>query len=94
MNWPKLRALFDAGQRGDVDTLTSIQREVSIVLHTLREIVPGDRIDGAYDKLFAKMYDREFPLRMLPPYSGSSEGEFQEFCRLLGERLPEWVPGA
>lgn len=94
MNWPKLRALFDAGKQRDVDTLTSIQREVSIVLHTLRETAPGDRIDGAYDKLFAKMYDPEFPLRMLPPYDGSSEDEFRFFCSMLHERLPEWVPDA
>jgi len=92
MNWTKLRALFDAGKRGDIATSASIQREVNVVIQTLSETIPDDRIDGAYDKLFAKMYDPAFPLRMLPPYVGSSEDEYQAFVRLLGERLPDWVP--
>lgn len=92
MNWPKLRALLEAGQRHDVATLVSIQQEVSIVVQTLFEAVPSGRIDGAYDKLFAKMYDPQFPLRLLPPYTGSSDEEYQCFVKLLSERLPDWVP--
>ena len=92
MNWPKLHALLEAGRQGDITTLTAISREIKVVLRTLFEAVPAGRIDGAYDKLFAKMYDREFPLRLLPPYVGSSDDEFRAFVRLLGERLPEWVP--
>ena len=92
MNWPKLKALWEAGHRRDVATMVSIQREVDIVLRTLFEAVPDGRIDGSYDKLFEKMYDPEFPLRLLPPYVGSSDDEFHAFVRLLLERLPEWVP--
>jgi dihydrodipicolinate synthase/N-acetylneuraminate lyase len=92
MNWPKLKALWEAGRRRDLDAMVSIQREVDIVVRTLFETVPDGRIDGSYDKLFEKMYDAEFPLRLLPPYIGSSDEEFQAFVRLLGQRLPEWVP--
>ncbi|MCH2213504.1 MAG: dihydrodipicolinate synthase family protein [Fuerstiella sp.] len=92
MNFPKLYSLLEAGQKSDVATLTSIQRELNIVSQTLFETIPGGRIDGAYDKLFSKMYHAEFPLRMLPPYTGSSDKEFQIFVDLLQERLPEWVP--
>ncbi len=92
MNWPKLHALLEAGKRHDVAALVAIQREVNVVVRTLFETVPDGRIDGAYDKLFEKMYDPEFPLRLLPPYVGSSDDEFRAFVRLLGERLPEWVP--
>lgn len=92
MNWPKLQALWEAGRRRDIEVMMSIQREVDIVLRTLFETVPAGRIDGSYDKLFEKMYDAEFPLRLLPPYVGSSDEEFQAFVRLLGERLPEWIP--
>jgi len=92
MNWPKLKALWEAGHRRDVAAMVSIQREVDIVLRTLFETVPEGRIDGSYDKLFEKMYDPEFPLRLLPPYVGSSDDEFHAFVRLLRERLPEWVP--
>ena len=92
MNWPKLSSLFEAGKRHDVATLTSIQREVNIVVQTLFEAVPPGRIDGAYDKLFAKMYDPDFPLRMLSPYGGSSDEEYRAFVRSLEDRLPDWVP--
>lgn len=92
MNWPKIQALFEAGRRRDVAEMVSIQREVDIVLKTLFETMPDTRIDGSYDKLFEKMYAPEMPIRLLPPYIGSSEEEYQNFVRLLKERLPEWVP--
>jgi dihydrodipicolinate synthase/N-acetylneuraminate lyase len=92
MNWPKLRALLEAGTRHDGATLASIHREINVVIKALFDAVPDGRIDGAYDKLFEKMYDPEFPLRLLPPYVGSSEDEYRTFVRLLRERLPEWVP--
>lgn len=94
MNWPKLHALFDAGKRRDAQTMAKILREIDIVTETLFETIPGDRIDGSYDKLFEKMYDPKMPLRLLPPYIGSSDEEFRAFVRLLKERLPEWVPSA
>ena len=92
MNWPKLRALFDAGQRRDVATMVAIQREVDIVLQTLFEAIPDNRIDGSYDKLFEKMYEPDMPLRLQPPYIGSSDEEYHNFVRLLKQRLPDWVP--
>lgn len=92
MNWPKLNALLQAGIDHDVTTLAAIQREINIVVETLFEAVPDNRIDGAYDKLFEKMYDGEYPLRLLPPYVGPSDDEYRKFVRLLAERLPEWVP--
>jgi dihydrodipicolinate synthase/N-acetylneuraminate lyase len=92
MNWPKLQALLEAGKRRDFAATTAINREINIVAQTLFEAVPDTRIDGSYDKLFEKMYDPEVPLRLLPPYIGSSDEEFHTFVRLLKERLPEWVP--
>ena len=94
MNWPRLKELWDAGRRRDVAELVSIQREVDTVIQALRETVPAGRIDGSYDKLFEKMYDSDFPLRLLPPYVGSDDEEYQAFVSLLRERLPKWVPPA
>ncbi|MSQ95988.1 MAG: dihydrodipicolinate synthase family protein [Gemmataceae bacterium] len=92
MSWPKMQALLDAGKRRDFPTLTTLQRECNIVMQTLFETVPDSRIDGAYDKIFEKMYDADYPLRLLPPYVGTSEDEYLAFVRLLRERLPDWVP--
>ena len=92
MNWARLRMLFEAGQRRDVATMVAIQRELDIVIQTMLETIPGDRIDGSYDKLFEKMYEPEMPLRLQPPYIGSTDEEFRAFVNLLRQRLPEWVP--
>jgi dihydrodipicolinate synthase/N-acetylneuraminate lyase len=92
MNWPRLRELYEAGRRRDVARLVAIQREIRVVIQTLFETVPDNRIDGSYDKLFEKMYHPEFPLRLLPPYLGSSDEEFHAFVNLLRTRLPDWIP--
>ena len=42
---------------------------------------------GAYDKLLFKLYDPEFPLRLLPPYQGATELMFQRFRAAMPE---EW----
>ena len=94
MNWPKMRALYDAGRRHDIAVMTAIHREARTVLQTLFEAVPEGRIDGSYDKLYEKMYDPEYPLNLLPPYIGSTDAEFQSFMRTLSQRLPEWIPVA
>jgi len=92
MNWPRLHELYEAGRRRDAERLVAIQREIRVVIQTLFETVPDNRIDGSYDKLFEKMYHPEFPLRLLPPYSGSSDDEFRAFVSLLEQRLPGWIP--
>jgi hypothetical protein len=91
-NWSQLHSLFEAGRRGDLPAMLTIQQECNLVLQTMFETMPGDRMDGAYDKVFEKMYDPEFPLRLLPPYSGTTDTEFQAFVSLLRKRLPHWIP--
>lgn len=59
--------------------MTAINGGIDILIQALFEAVPAGRIDGSYDKLFEKMYDPEFPLRLLPPYIGSSDEEFHVF---------------
>jgi dihydrodipicolinate synthase/N-acetylneuraminate lyase len=36
-------------------------------------------IDGAYDKMLYRMTDPTFPLRLLPPYVGASDADFEVF---------------
>lgn len=92
MSWPKMQTLLEAGKRRDFPALAQLQRECNLVIRTLLEAVPDNRIDGSYDKLFEKMHDAEFPLRLLPPYVGSTDDEYQAFVEVLRQRLPDWVP--
>jgi hypothetical protein len=52
---------------------------------------PDPHIDGAYDKVFCKLHDAGFPLRLLPPYQGYGEAAFNRFREVLAERFPEWL---
>ena len=47
-------------------------------------------MDGAYDKVFCKIHDPEFPLRLLPPYSGLSEETFGKILELIQKKYPQW----
>jgi hypothetical protein len=49
-------------------------------------------MDRAFDKMFCRMHDRRFPLRLLPPYAGVSDETFERFAALVREKYPRWVP--
>jgi len=91
--WSKLHQIFEAGRKNDVARYPELVRECDLYNRLLFECVGDTRIDGAYDKIFARVLVPEFPLRLLPPYEGTSEAEFERFVALLRERLPGWMPG-
>lgn len=83
--------LFAAGQRADAGALVEMTRKCA----ALRDLVlgsldSGQHMDGAYDKLYAKLADPEFPLRLLPPYQAATDEEFRAFAERLRAQLPEW----
>jgi dihydrodipicolinate synthase/N-acetylneuraminate lyase len=85
------RAYFQAGREGNVTLLMEMQRELSRLTEDLMALV-GDsaHIDGAFDKLFCRLHDRRFPLRMLPPYTSVSDELFERFAAALQEKYPRW----
>lgn len=88
----RARAYFDAGKRRDAATLAAMGTELAGMVEALKRAVgPGAHMDGAYDKIFARMRDPRFPLRLLPPYQGASEAAFERFVATLRERFPQWV---
>jgi dihydrodipicolinate synthase/N-acetylneuraminate lyase len=96
---------FEAGVRGEYDTLFGIQAE-SLELFELLVGSGGAEVgsvefpaanphmDGAFEKVLAKVLDPAFPLRLLPPYQAASEGMYEEFLAKMRERLPDWLPPA
>jgi len=90
--WSRLRDIFDAGKQRDVTRYPTLIQECELFTKLLFECVADTHIDGAYDKIFARVLVPEFPLRLLPPYEGTPEVEFQEFVAKLQERLPAWLP--
>lgn len=82
---------YDAGQRKDFQTLLKIDAQSQRVREIMAETLPGNMNDGAYDKLFARINDPTFPIRMYPPYFGADEQQYESFYAQLKARVPEWL---
>jgi dihydrodipicolinate synthase/N-acetylneuraminate lyase len=90
----KTKALFAAGRDRDVETLFRLQHELQS-MQTDLWAAPSTPVhmDGAYDKMLVKLGMLPgFPLRLLPPYAGYTEGDYVACRRILAERWPEWLP--
>jgi hypothetical protein len=56
-------------------------------------LLGGDTyIDAAYDKMYWRINDRRFPLRLLSPYAGMPEERFEAFAELIRTKYPRWMP--
>lgn len=85
------RAYFEAGLRRDGVVLAETAREASELIAELLKLIGSDtHMDGAFDKMFCRVNDPLFPLRLLPPYSGATEAVFEQFIQLLKEKYPGW----
>lgn len=62
--------------------------EIQGIGRALKEATGGRcHIDGAFDKMLFRVSDRTFPLRLLPPYVGATEADFDAFVSALP---PTW----
>jgi dihydrodipicolinate synthase/N-acetylneuraminate lyase len=83
---------FHAGCRQDETVLGAIKREAAdIVADMLRLCAAQAHMDGAFDKMFCRVHDPQFPLRLLPPYASVNEGDYNRFLNLLREKYPRWI---
>lgn len=86
------RAYFEAGRRRDALVLEETRREASELITELLALAGSEvHMDGAFDKLFCRVYDSDFPLRLLPPYASATEAISEEFDRLLKDKYPRWM---
>ena len=91
-NFASGRKYFEAGQRRDLKTLIPWQEELTNVTNEMVALgLPEAHIDGAFDKLFCKMHDPAFPLRMLPPYNGISDATFKKIVAMIRKKYPRWI---
>ena len=84
VNYEKAQACVAGDDAFRTEAFLSLQE----VNKKLKEVAAGRfHIDGAYDKMLYRVSDPTFPLRLLPPYVGASEAEFDAFRRGLPK---EW----
>ena len=92
-NFAKAIEFFQAGCSQDGARLASISADFPGLIAAFKEAV-GDtaHMDGAFDKLFCRIHDPDFPLRLLLPYSGVSDVRFERYVELLRMNHPQWLP--
>lgn len=89
-NMQQAHLYHQAGLQRDLPRIQTMQQELAMMVQTLLARV-GSRIDGAYDKIFCKIMNPDFPLRLLPPYLGASDEAYRGYCQYLKEELPHWI---
>lgn len=89
INYRLAFSYFQAGVQKDLDTLMKMAQEFHTA-SSLLGLLPGGRMDGAYDKLFVKYSIPEFPQSLYPPYEGVTDQQFAVFDQALRKTLPSW----
>lgn len=86
------KAYYEAGQKRDLKKLLSMQQELTNVTNEMIALgIKEAHIDGAFDKLFCKIHNPSFPLRMLPPYNGISDATFRKVVAMMKRKHPRWI---
>ena len=89
----KTQALFEAGRTRQLTHLFTLQKEFhDMMMDVLGPVLVEARIDGAYDKMLVRLGGlEEMPLRLLSPYQGFTEEQYQQCKRILHTKYPDWV---
>lgn len=89
----KVKAYFEAAQQSDFPKMLTMQQGFhDLLMDLFAELVGESRIDGAYDKLWVRLGGFEdMTLRLLSPYHGFSEAQFQSCKQLLHDKYLEWL---
>ncbi len=91
IQFAEAKRYFHAGQCRDLKTLLDKQRELSELVNDLVALGRNEaHIDGAYDKVFCKIHDPTFPLRLLSPYDSLSDSTFQKIVEMISKKYPHW----
>ncbi len=90
------KALFEAGRTKDLPELMRIQHAFQTLGSALWEQpAAGPHMDGAFDKMLVKLgMLPDFPLRMLSPYQGFTEDDYQACRRFLDAEYADWLEPA
>ncbi len=90
-NIPQTLRFYDACLAQDTTQVWDMLQELKEVVEVLIDLVGPGKIDGSYDKVFSKIQDPAFPLRLLPPYIGTTDAAYEAFCSYLKKEQPQWI---
>lgn len=90
MSYKTAKKYFKAGIERDFAEIKRIHFEIITAKNMFEKMLPSEKMDGAYDKIYVKTALPKFPLRLLPPYKGISEQEYSHYIEKINESLPGW----
>ena len=90
----RCRELFEAGRSRDLPRLIDLLKGFHQVgLDLWSAPAAGPHMDGSYDKMLCRLgLLPEFPLRLLSPYQGFTEADYDACRRVMETRYPDWLP--
>ena len=92
-NFARAKAYFQAGCECDAAHLAANTAIFDGLIAAFKDAVGSSvHMDGAFDKMFCRVHDPEFPLRLLPPYDSVSEEQFDQYLRRLKQHPSYWLP--
>jgi len=94
-NWHTARRYYDRCVARDLPAAMDLQADLVKIVAELRALMePHAHIDGAFDKMFARLHQPDFPLRLLPPYLCAPQEVFEKYRASLKQNYPRWHPDA
>lgn len=91
-NWQTARSFYQACLEHRVQDINKYTIELNEILNALFKIIGQQgHMDGVCDKMFSKIADNRFSLRLLPPYSYASDESFLKFTKYIKDNYPHWV---
>jgi dihydrodipicolinate synthase/N-acetylneuraminate lyase len=92
INWKTAKIFYQACVDGKSQEIGNYATELEEIHdHLFRIIGQQGHVDGVFDKLFSKIADDNFPLRLLPPYGYADDESFHEFVKYVKETYPHWA---
>ena len=91
---PTAWKLYEAGINKDINTITELEKEVTLSQEILFKTCGTPVINAAYDKLYVKSFIPEFPMRLYPPYQTFSDEQVTNYMNEMKVRLPQWFKQA
>ena len=92
-NPARAQAYLKHAENGDERALAKDFKELAAMMAALRRAVgAGSFVDGAYDKVLAKVVEPEFPLALLPPQLSGAPDAWERYRSFLHTNCPGWLP--
>jgi dihydrodipicolinate synthase/N-acetylneuraminate lyase len=88
----RTRDFFEAGRTRQLERLFRLQVEYLSAVADIQAPIQGTNLmDGAYDKMWARLGGVPMPLRLLSPYESFSEDVLEKCRQILVEQYGEWA---